>query len=169
MQRRYDPKQVKKLKQQFKEKIQNMSPEELDEFRSDLDARLHILMGDEARDARRWLSDTLSVASDKYAKKVLADLPDVANLTSPELLSELDRFENRRAQTRQSVAATQQAQRDRTKSVQAQLREQRSASEKALDRAVQSSAAQGSNFVPSALHNRKSFSDRPNWVGVGFW
>jgi hypothetical protein len=128
-------------------------------------------MGARARDAREWLADTLSVASEKYAKQVRSGLPDVANLSARELQTELDRFERRREQTREGVIASQEARLERVKSVQADLRRQHADSEKAMDRAAQSSANQrsGSNFVPSAIHDRKSFSDRPNWVGFGFW
>jgi len=172
VQKIYDVQQVKKLKQQLAAKVKRMSAEELGDFLDDMEAKLQILMGAEARDARRWLTETLSVASDKYAKKVRAGLPDVANLSAGELQAELDRFENQRGQTRQSEAAFQRARQDRVKAVQAELRQQHEESERAMDRAAQSqnAVAQGNHFVPSTLHNRKSVTDQPifGW-GWGFW
>jgi hypothetical protein len=173
IQKIYDVQQVKKLKQQLAEKIERMSAEELEDYLDDLEAKLQILMEAEARDARRWLNDTLSVASDKYAKKIREGLPDVANLSADELQAELDRFEYRRTQTQQSEAAIQQARKDRVRVVQAELRQQHDDEQRAMDRAAQDMNAgnQGNHFVPSTLHNRKSVADRPIGFGFGwgFW
>jgi hypothetical protein len=168
----YDKQQVKKLKQQLAAKVERMSPRELEDLLDEMQAKLDILMGAEARDARRWLSETLSVASEQYAKKVRAGLPDVANISAVELQEDLDRFEERRAQTQQLRDAFQQSRQARVKVVQAELRQQHDDSQKALDRAAQSQSAgaRGNHFVRSDLHNRKSVSDRqPFWLGIGFW
>jgi hypothetical protein len=169
VQKRYDKQQVEKLKQQLMAKVQRMSPQELDEFMEELQARLHILMGDEARDARRWLADTLSVASEKYAKRVRSGIPNVANLSAAELRTELDQFEQRRGQTREASEGFRKSQQDRVKAVQADLRRQHDDSKAARERAAQG-VSRGGNFVPSSIHDRKSFSDRPYWGGgIGWW
>jgi hypothetical protein len=172
VQRLYDEDQVEELKRQMAAKIERMSAPELEEFLDDFEAKLQILMSAEARDARRWLTETLSVASKKYAKKVRAELPDVANLSAAELKVELDAFESRRVQVRRSEAASQQARQDRTRAVQADLRRQQRDSEKARDRAAQNQSSGTANyFVPNRAQKR-SFSERPNAVpfwGFGFW
>jgi hypothetical protein len=168
----YDKDQVKKLKRQLAERVERMSATELEEFLEDLQAKLQILSGAEARDARRWLSDTLSVASDKYATKVRAKLPDVANLSAAELQRELDKFEERRGQVQRTEEGLQRSRQERVKAVQADLRRQHEESEKAMDRAAQDAyAGQGNHFVPSSIHDRKSVTDRGIGFGIGwgFW
>jgi hypothetical protein len=173
VQKIYDKQQVKKIKQQLDEQVKGLSAEELQEYHDELRAKLHVLLSAEALDARHWLADTLAVASEKYAKKIRAELPDVANLSADELQEALDRFEERRGQTQQGELAIQQARRNRVKSVQSELRQQHDDSQRAMQRASQDLAAGsgGSNFVPSSLHNRTSFSDRnrPGWFFGGFW
>ncbi|HEV3003798.1 MAG TPA: hypothetical protein VGX78_05025 [Pirellulales bacterium] len=172
VQKIYDKQQVKKMKQQLDDKVKGLSADELADFHNDLRAKIHVLMSAEALDARHWLSETLAVASQKYAKKVRAGLPDVANLSAQELQDELDRFEERRSQTQQGEVALQQARRNRVKAVQTELRQQHDDSQKAMQRASRDlNAGSGSNFVPSSIHDRQSFSDknRPAWFFGGFW
>ncbi|HEV3025224.1 MAG TPA: hypothetical protein VGX76_22290, partial [Pirellulales bacterium] len=92
--------------------------------------------------------------------------------SAPELQDELDRFEERRSQTQQGEVALQQARRNRVKAVQTELRQQHDDSQKAMQRASRDlNAGSGSNFVPSSIHDRTSFSEknRPAWFFGGFW
>jgi hypothetical protein len=173
VQRIYDKQQVKKVKQQLDEKLKRLSAEELTQFRDDLHAKVHVLMSAEALDARHWLSETLAVASEKYANKVRAGLPDVANLSAQELQDQLNRFEERRIQSLQDGVALQKARRDRVKVVRADLRQQHDDSQKAMQRAALdlNAGSRSGNFVPSSIHDRRSFSDQYGPIGFfgGFW
>jgi LPS O-antigen subunit length determinant protein (WzzB/FepE family) len=173
LQKIYDTQQVKKMKRQFDDEVKGLSAKELAQFRDDLRAKVHVLMSAEALDARHWLSETLAVASEKYAKKIRAGLPDVANLSAQELQDQLDRFEERRSQTQQGEVAIQQARRNRVKAVQADLRQQHVDSQKAMRRAARdlNAGSRSGNSVPSSIHDRKSFSDQYDPFGFfgGFW
>lgn len=173
IQKRYDKQQVKQLREQLDAKVQKLSAEELLEFQRELDAKLSVLMGQEARDARLWLAESLSAASESYGKKIRESQPDVANMSAAELRESLDEFELRRARTQEATASFQAAQRDRVRSVQAELRLQHEDSQKAMDRAASSQAnAQPGYFVPSYTHqHRRSYADRPAFPFFwgGFW
>jgi hypothetical protein len=136
VQKIYEPKQAAQMRDQIVKRASQMSAEELSDFMAELQAKLKILLGAEARDARQWLNETLATASDKYAKKVRAELPDVAKMTPEQIQEELDKFERRRAQTRESRSAFERAEQARIKAVEADLKQQRQESEKALDRAA---------------------------------
>jgi len=96
-----------------------------------VNAKLHILLSAEARDARKWLTDTLSVASDSYAKKVRAQLPDVANESPRKLQADLDAFEAREANVKQFNQGMQQARQLEVKSIEEDNRRQAEANAQA--------------------------------------
>lgn len=173
VQKLYDQQQINNMEQELIAKVRQMSPEEQAAFHDDLRAKLHILMGAEARDARRWLSDTLAVASKKYASKIRAGLPDVANLSAEELQTELDQFEQRRSQKQHNAAEFEQARLDRVRALQADLRQQHEDREKALDRASRSASTGGGNFAPPVRQKRQSYPNvypaYPVRFGWGFW
>lgn len=136
VQKIYDPKRAAQFREQIEKRASQMPADELSDFMAELQAKLKILLGAEARDARQWLNETLETASDKYAKKIRAELPDVANMTPEQIQESLDAFERRRAQTRESRSAYERAEQARIKAVEADLKQQRESSEKALDRAA---------------------------------
>lgn len=96
VQKIYDKDQVAKYRQQLIQKASTLPPQDLESFVEDLAEKLEILTGAEARAARRWLTDTLSNASDSYAKKVRSQLPDVASLSAGQLADELQEFQTQR-------------------------------------------------------------------------
>ncbi|HEV3025407.1 MAG TPA: hypothetical protein VGX76_23210 [Pirellulales bacterium] len=170
-QKLYDSGQVKRMKQALKEQVERSSLEELDKLQDELHEKLAILEGPEAASAGRWLSETLAVASEKYAKQVRTRMPDVVNLSPDELQAAFDKFTERLAQTVQGEAEILQARRDRLKVVQADLRQQHDDIERAMNSAGRNANAGGGRRVaPSTLHNRQSFSQRnPRGWGIGFW
>lgn len=176
IQKRYDREQVKRLKEQLAVKVKSLSYHELVDFQEDLHAKLEILMGEEAREARLWLAETLSTASKSYGEKLRADFPDVANMSAAEVRESLAEFEVRRARRKETSAAYQAAQRERIKAVQAQLRQQHDDAQRTMDRdALSLALAQQSYFVPAYRGgHRFSYADRPVFplplfIGIGFW
>lgn len=169
VQKIYDPKRAAQFRDQIERRASQMSPDELSDFIAQLDAKLKILLGAEARDARQWLDATLATASDKYAKQIRAKLPDVAKLTPEQLQEELDEFERKRAQTRESSAAYKRAEQARIKAVEADLKQQREQSEKALDRAA-ASARQGYYSPPRQVRQYQSnYGYYPFFFGAFRW
>lgn len=166
VQKIYEPKRAAQLREQIQQRASQMSAEQLSDFMAQLQAKLKILLGAEARDARQWLNDTLATASDKYAKKIRAGLPDVANMTPGQIQEELDEFERRRAQTRESRSAFERAEQARIKGVEADLQQQRESSEKALDRAAADSR-QG--YFSPPRQARQYHSEQPPYFPFFFW
>src|SRR5262245_25435581 len=89
----YTPQQVAEMRRKVVDNASSLAPAESDQFRGEINAKLHVLLSAEARDARKWLNETLAVASDSYAKKVRAQLPDVAHESASQLQADLDAFE----------------------------------------------------------------------------
>lgn len=166
VQKTYEPKRAAQMRDQIVKRASQMSAEELSDFMAQLQAKLKILLGAEARDARQWLNETLATASDKYAKKIRAGLPDVANMTPQQIQEELDEFERRRAETRESRSAFDRAEQARIKGVEADLKQQRESSEKALDRAA--ADARKGYYSPSR-QVRQYHSEQPPYFPFFFW
>lgn len=171
VQRIYEPKRAAQFRDHIERQASQMSPAELSDFMAVLNAKLKILLGAEARDARQWLDETLATASDKYAKQIRSKLPDVAKMTPDQIQEELDEFERRRAETRESRAAYEQGQQARIKAVAADLKQQREESEKALDRAA-ASARQGYYSPPRQVRQYQTttnFGFYPFFFGAFRW
>lgn len=165
VQKLYDAQEVKTLREKMSAKIAAMNAEQLVDFYIDLRQRLVILNGQEARDARRWLGETLAVAAPAYAKQVLAKLPDVARLTASQLQEQLDEFEDRQAQTIRSSAAFERGREERARTVQRQQQEADAERQRALDRA----AADAANSSPIINNSReRRFPVNPGGGGFGF-
>lgn len=141
----YDPEQIAKYRDQLIQKASSLKGNELQDFLDDLSAKLKILASEEARKARQWLAETLAVASDSYAKKVKAGLPDVSNLTASQLQEQLDEFQGRRAQTQASAAEFKRAREQQVASFQAERRRQEAAVAQA-DARAQSARAQSDSY-----------------------
>ena len=70
VQKVYTADELGNVKRQFDQKVARMSADELAGFLQDLQQKLVILNGEEARDARKWFGETLAVAAPEYAKKI---------------------------------------------------------------------------------------------------
>jgi hypothetical protein len=97
----YMPQQIAEMRRKILEKASSLSAAESERFRGEINAKLHVLMSAEARDARKWLADTLAVASDSYAEKVRAKLPDITKESARQLQADLDAFEARESNVKQ--------------------------------------------------------------------
>jgi hypothetical protein len=117
----YDKEQLATKRQELDEKIAGMSAAELSDFLTDLKQKLKILNSPEAREARQFLDETMAVAAPQYAKKIRAQLPDVADLTPAQLQLQLDRYQDRIARKQQLASEFEQQREDQAK----QIREQR--------------------------------------------
>jgi hypothetical protein len=93
----YTPQQVEQLKTKLKAEIQRMSAAELEQFLDQWDAKLKVLLGTDAAEAREWLGQYLSVVADGFRQTFLQKLgiTDVSKLTAAQIE---DQIENIRAQ-----------------------------------------------------------------------
>ena len=107
----YSPQEVRNIKADFNRRVAAMSSFELEYLLEDLDAKFKILDTAEAKDARQWVGQYLSVMSDRKRAEVLKDVPDVVTMSSGQLQQEIQRIEQRRAALQQQQAAFDQGRR----------------------------------------------------------
>jgi hypothetical protein len=101
----YTPQEVNRIKADFNRRVAGMSSYELEYLLDDLDAKFKVLETPEARDAKAWLGQYLSVMSDQRRAEALRDVPDVVTMTASQLQQEINRIEQKRV----SLAQRQQA------------------------------------------------------------
>ena len=106
----YDQKQVQQIQARLARRVKEMSVAELQALQADLQAKLQVIDSQQAKEARAWLSQYLSVMSDRKRDEVLKDMPNLATMSVAELSAEIQRIEQRRAQIERSQAAFRQAQ-----------------------------------------------------------
>ena len=107
-QRIYSPSQVAKIKADFSAKVARISADQLEFMLEDMDAKFKILETPQAREARAWLAQYLSILSDKKREEVLARLPNIGTMTAAQLQTEIGAIENRRAATQRQSKQVQQ-------------------------------------------------------------
>jgi hypothetical protein len=127
VQQLYTPDQVRQWRAQILSKAASLPSADKQQFADDLDAKLHLMLSAEARDARKWLAETLSVASDSYARQVKAGLPDPRTMTAPQLQARLDEFEGREANQKQVEASLQKTRQMQIQAIQADQQAQAAA------------------------------------------
>ena len=130
----YTPDEVRRIKANFNRRVAAMSSYELDYLLDDLDAKFKILDTPEAKEARSWVGQYLSVMSDQKRAEVLKDVPDVVTMTSGQLQREIERIEEKRTSLERQQAAFDQGRR--------QLVEQAQAAREATAAASRAAAAQ---------------------------
>jgi len=101
----YSPTQVRNIKADFNRKVEKMSPHDLEYLLDDLDAKFQILDTPEARDARSWVAQYLSVMSDQKRAEALKDVPNVVTMTAGQLQQEIQKIEQKRSSLQQQQAA----------------------------------------------------------------
>ncbi len=106
----YTPQQVADIKNQFNHRVAEMNAQELLALLNDMEAKMQVINTPEAREARAWMAQYLSVMSDRKRSEVLKEVPNVATMTAGQLSSELSRIQERRAQLDSQQAAFQKGQ-----------------------------------------------------------
>jgi hypothetical protein len=92
----YTPEEVAELKADFVERVNTMSVEELQAVITDLDAKFRILDSPQAREAREWFGQYLSVLADRRRDEVLRDIPNFATMTPAELTQEILKIQRKK-------------------------------------------------------------------------
>jgi len=140
IQQTYTAEQITDMRRRMLEKAVSATPAVSEQFRAEINAKLQLLMGAEARDARRWLAATLAVASDSYAQKVRAQLPDVTKDSPAQLQAALDAFEARETTMKQYQQGLDQTRQMQIRAIQDSERRQAEAN---------AQAHVGSNYNPA--------------------
>ena len=139
----YTPQEVHNIKADFNKRVAGMSSYELDYLLDDLDAKFKILDTAEAKDARQWVGQYLSVMSDQKRAEVLKDVPDVVTMSSSQLQQEIDKIEQQRSTLQQRQAAFNESRQQLVERAQS-ARQQTAAASAAAAAQMQS----GSSFSP---------------------
>jgi len=105
----YDAAQVRRIRGELDARVTAMSSFELEYLLDDLDAKFKILESPEAKDAKAWIGQYLSVMSDRKRAEVLRDVPDVVTMTSAQLQQEIDRIEQKRSSLQRQQQSFEQS------------------------------------------------------------
>lgn len=167
----YSPQEVRNIKADFNRRVAAMSSFELEYLLEDLDAKFKILDTPEAKDARQWVGQYLSVMSDQKRSEVLKDVPNVVQMSSAQLQQEITKIEQMRSSLAQRQAAADQSRQQMVEMAQSARQATAAASNAAASR-----AAAGASYSPyrgqSQGGGKLPFSDVHGSgmnVGVGPW
>lgn len=93
----YTPSQARAIRSDLDRRVATMSSYEVEYLLDTLEVRLRILDSPSARDSREWLGRYLAVMAERKRAEVLAEVPDVLEMTTAELAAGLERLEAKRA------------------------------------------------------------------------
>jgi len=139
----YSPQEVHNIKTDFNRRVAAMSSFELEYLLDDLDAKFKVMDTPEARDAKQWLGQYLSVMSDSKRASVLKDVPNVVQMSSAQLQQEINKIEQMRASLAQRQAASDQSRQQMVEMAQSARQATAAASNAAASR-----AAAGASYSP---------------------
>ncbi|MCE9629528.1 MAG: hypothetical protein K8S94_02245 [Planctomycetia bacterium] len=108
----YTPAQVAAIRNDFAARVAAMSSYELDYLLDTLEFKLKVLDTPEAIEAREWLGRYLSVMADRKRAAVLADLPNVVDMSSGEMIEALRELEARRSAVEKRARDTLRSRRE---------------------------------------------------------
>jgi hypothetical protein len=100
----YTPDQVLRIKTDFNRRVAAMTSYELEYLLDDLDAKFKLMDSPEAKDARAWVGQYLSVLSDRKRAEALKDVPDVVKMSAGQLQQEIAHIEEKRSAMKQRQA-----------------------------------------------------------------
>lgn len=166
----YSPQEVRNIKADFNRRVAAMSSYELEYLLDDLDAKFKIIDTPEAKDAKQWLGQYLSVMSDRKRAEVLKDVPDVVKMSAAQLQQEITRIEQKRTGLQQRQDAFDQGRQQLVDRAQAARQATAAASNAAAARAQSGTSfspyrsGQGGGKPPFADVQGSGMS-----VGVGPW
>ncbi len=90
----YTPQQAQQIKEKLAAQVRTMSAAELEEFLNQWDAKLKVLLGKDAAEARQWLGENLQVMADGYRKQFLKQLglTDITKMTAAQIEDAIERM-----------------------------------------------------------------------------
>jgi hypothetical protein len=102
----YPPAQARAIRADLDRRVATMTSYEVEYLLDALDAKLRILDIPAAREAREWLGRYLAVMADHRREEVLAEMPNVLDMTTADLVAGLDRLQAKRAAVEQQHRVT---------------------------------------------------------------
>jgi hypothetical protein len=97
----YSADEIASARKRILEKLHSQSAADAATFHQQLNEKLGVLNSQAALAAERWLAETLAVATDAYANKIRATLPDLVNDSPSQLKATILALEAREANMRQ--------------------------------------------------------------------
>ncbi len=163
----YTPEQVAQIKAKLAAQVQTMSASELEEFLNQWDAKLKVLLGKDAAEAREWLAQNLQVMADGYRKQFLKQLgiTDVTKMTAAQIEEAMERMRADRlalVQQREVFDASRQQQ-------VRMAQEMEAASNTARQDAANNQAAQYPTYQSQYSPRRYDYAPRPPLLPVFWW
>lgn len=162
----YTPLQLERMESKLHTEIQNMSAAELQQFLDQWDAKLKVLLGKDASEAREWLGQYLSVIADGYRPTFLKKLgiTDVTNLSAAQIEDELDNLRADRMDFLQQRAVFETSR----KLSQQQAQQWQAASNPSLQQAGQGTAAEYGTFQSPYSPRQYNYQPLPP-IAPFFW
>jgi hypothetical protein len=145
----YRPEELAVIRQQMRDRVATMTPQELERFLGEMEARLRVLKSPEAEDARIWLKQFMAVARNPE-QQLGRPRPDVLNMTAAQIRQEIAWLEQHRASRQQAQAAFNQTRAAQTR-VSRDVLEMRRDSRQPTDR---------SNWPANTPRTRSPYSPR---------
>ena len=104
------PQQVEQMKQKLAAEVKSMSASELEQFVNQWDAKLKVLSGADAAEAREWLAQNLMVMADGYRKQFLKELglSNVTDMSAAQIEQKILEIRAKRNSMRQQNTAFNQ-------------------------------------------------------------
>ena len=93
----YPPAEVRRIKNQFNDRVAAMSSTELESLLDSLSEKLSLLDTPEARDAKAWLGEYLFAMSDARRAAELRTIPNLLDMNAAQLWQEIQRIDQLRA------------------------------------------------------------------------
>jgi len=106
----YTPKQVAQLRAKLNAEVQKMSADELQQFLDQWDAKLKVLLGTDADEARAWLGQYMSAMADGYRTEFLkkTGVTDISHATAAQIEQEILKLRLQRTGIQQRQATFDQ-------------------------------------------------------------
>lgn len=165
----YSPQRVEVIKADLAARVAAMTSYELEYMLDGLDKKLDVLESEEAKQAREWLGRYLSVMADDRRAALLADVPNVLDLSAEQLAAKLVEVEEKRAQVERSARDSQRSRRDFAAFV-GDARRAESADRDRIGRIRRGDAAFSPyRTQPAGSPPFPDTFDSPTVVGVGPW
>jgi hypothetical protein len=107
----YSPDRVQRIKADLATRTASMTSYELEYMLEGLDDKLHILESPEATEAREWLGRYLAVMADDRRAALLADVPDVLEMSAADLTAKLTEIDEKRTNVEREARETRRSRR----------------------------------------------------------
>ena len=151
----YTGSQVASIKSDFNARVARMTSFELQYLLDDLEAKFQVMDTPEARDARAWVGQYLSNASDSKRSELLKDVPDVTRMSAGELADEIKKIEAKKRHLIQQQVGFNQSRRDIVASQQQSI----AATQRAVSTASRNSGPSYSPYRGGSAGGKTPFSD----------